>query len=188
MESRVYPARLEQTPWRQRVSSVSTTPPPTGSSRDSKPLTSHTLVLFAGTPQMSSWRLESILLREEVMVKLQLRIWMRFVSSCAFAAVFCSDFFACTAATNLVRLQGNSFRDDAGPPCPIVFPETAGLAGPHRLHDLPHDPNGEAKKPNTDSKAAEDSHGAAQPITDHASMAPIASAASSRILHLQSEV
>jgi hypothetical protein len=49
------------------------------------------------------------------MVKMQFRFWIRFVSSCAFAAVFCSGFFACTAATNLVRLQANSFRDDAGP-------------------------------------------------------------------------
>jgi hypothetical protein len=57
-------------------------------------------------------------------------------------------------------------------PGPIAFRETPGLAGTHRLHDLPHDPNGQAEKPNTDSEAAEDAHGAAQPIPYHASLAP----------------
>src|SRR3954464_4722169 len=63
-------------------------------------------------------------------------------------------------------------------PGPIAFPETPGLTATHRLHDLPHDPNGQAKKPDTDPEAAEDAHGAAQPIPYHASMAPISSAAS----------
>jgi hypothetical protein len=38
---------------------------------------------------------------------------------------------------------------------------------------LPHDQNGQAKKRNTDSEAAEDAHGAAQPIAYHASLAPV---------------
>lgn len=48
-------------------------------------------------------------------MKLQHRFWIRSVSFGALAAGFCSAVFACTAATNLVRLQGSSFRDDTGP-------------------------------------------------------------------------
>jgi hypothetical protein len=70
----------------------------------------------------------------------------------------------------VMRWSPSKFRDHAGPPC---FPTAPGLTGTHRLHDLPHNPNGQAKKPNTDSEAAEDAHGAAQPIPYHASMAPI---------------
>src|SRR6476646_7756081 len=63
-------------------------------------------------------------------------------------------------------------------PGPIASPTTAGSTGTHRLHDLPHNPDGQAKKPDADSEAAEYAHGAAQPIPHHASMAPSASVAS----------
>ncbi len=116
MESRVYPARLTQTLRRERISNRLTTRLPNRLKPGLQtPDHIHTLLLLAATPRMSSWRLESILLSEEVMVKLQLRFWIRSVASCALAAGLCSAAFTCTAATNLVRLQGNSFRDDAGP-------------------------------------------------------------------------
>src|SRR4051812_30301482 len=66
----------------------------------------------------------------------------------------------------VMRWSSSKFRDHAGPPWPIAS------TGPHRLHDLPHDPNRQAEKPDTDSEAAEDAHGAAQPIPYHASLAP----------------
>jgi hypothetical protein len=48
-------------------------------------------------------------------------------------------------------VEGPSFLSSWGDPAPDV-----ASAGTHRLHNLPHNPNGHAQEAETDSEAAED--------------------------------